>query len=236
SHGKGMTHWPLRRAIEGAVGSLDRSAIAAVVDEATADVLAAAVNPGATPVNAQEIPWAFRRFCEALARRGPVLLVVDRLHWAGPALLDLVERLVEPDEVPLLVVCLTREELLEERPDFLAGRRIALDALAQDETERLVDQLVGSPLAADVRAEVVATAEGNPLFLEQLLDTVADRGGAVAVPPTLRALLAARLDRLGPGERAVLERAAVVGRDFTSRDVGSLLDGAAAVTARRHLE
>jgi class 3 adenylate cyclase/tetratricopeptide (TPR) repeat protein len=236
SHGKAMTFAPLRTVIEGAVGSLDRDAIAAVAGEASADVLAAAVSPGEEPVNAQEVPWAFARFCTALGERRPVLLVLDDLHWAEPALLDLVERLVEPSDAPILVVCLAREELLEERPDFLAGRRIVLDALAPDETERLVDQLLdGAALAPAVRTEIVAAAEGNPLFLEQLVAHVGD-AGVVAVPPTLRVLLAARLDRLGPGERGVLERAAVVGRDFAARDVESLLDGAAAVTARRHLE
>jgi tetratricopeptide (TPR) repeat protein len=237
SHGKGMTYWPLRTLIEAAVSSVDRDAIAAVADDSTADVLAAALGQDEAAVNTREVPWAFRRFCEALARRRPVLLVLDDLHWAEPAFRDVVERLVEPGDAPMLVVCLAREELLEERPDFVAGRRIALDALGPEETDRLVDQLVGnSPIPADVRAEVVAAAEGNPLFLEQLVAHVAETGGMVAVPPTLRALLAARLDRLGPGERAVLERAAVVGRNFAGRHVEALLDGASAVTARRHLQ
>ncbi|HEY1369676.1 MAG TPA: BTAD domain-containing putative transcriptional regulator [Gaiellaceae bacterium] len=237
SHGKGMTYWPLRTVIGRGAGGLGRDAIASLVDGPTAEALAAVVSPGEEPANAQEIPWAFRRFCESLARRGPVLLVLDDLHWAEPAFLDLVERLVAPAELPLLVVCLAREDLLQERPDFLAGRRVVLDALAPEETRQLVDQLVGeSALAAGVRAEVVEAAEGNPLFLEQLVAHVADSGGIVAVPPTLRALLAARLDRLGPGERAVLERAAVVGREFAARDVEALLDGSAAATARSHLE
>ena len=93
-----------------------------------------------------------------------------------------------------------------------------LDALSADETDALLDGLGGTILESDQRARIVEAAEGNPLFLEQLLALALEGGLAErALPETIQALLAARLDRLGPGERAVLERGAVVGREFTRR-------------------
>jgi predicted ATPase len=135
---------------------------------------------------------------------------------SGPTLLDLVEQLPARGHGPTLLVCLAREELREERPSFLAASAcIVLDALSDEETSALVQQLLGErPYASDLLDRVVEAAEGNPLFLEQLLAFVGEEGALVGrpLPPTIQALLAARLDRLGPGERAVLEHAAVIGR------------------------
>ena len=112
-----------------------------------------------------------------------------------------------------------------------------LDALSADETDALLDGLGGTILESDQRARIVETAEGNPLFLEQLLALALEGGLAErALPETIQALLAARLDRLGPGERAVLERGAVVGKEFTAEDVVALLDPNAAPTADAHLQ
>ncbi len=163
-------------------------------------------------------------------------LVFDDVHWAEPTFLELVEHLADKGEGPIAVVCLAREELLEDRPAFLEGRanaeRILLDALSADETDSLLEGLGGAILESDQRARIVEAAEGNPLFLEQLLALALEGGLAErALPETIQALLAARLDRLGPGERAVLERGAVVGKEFTADDVTSLLDPDAAPTA-----
>ena len=188
----------------------------------------------------REIAWLFRRFCEASARAGPLTLVFDDVHWAEPTLLELVDHLADKGEGPILVVCLAREELRETSPDFLGARgnvdRIELDALSTDDTEALVDGLGGGILESDQRTRVVEAAEGNPLFLEQLL-ALALEGGLTEqrVPETIQALLAARLDRLGPGERAVLERGAVVGKEFSAADVVALLDPDAVATADTHL-
>ena len=119
-------------------------------------------------------------------------------------------------------------EVLEERPGFLEKRRVVLDGLATADSEALVEHLLGgTPLPSDSRARVFEAAEGNPLFLEQLV-ALATEGDPLdadrPLPATVQALLAARLDRLGPGERAVLERAAVIGRDFTASEVTTLLD------------
>ena len=142
---------------------------------------------------------------------------------------------------PISVVCLAREELLEERPAFLDGRSnvdtVLLDALSADETDALLEGLGGTTLESDQRARIAETAEGNPLFLEQLLALALEGGLAErALPETIQALLAARLDRLGPGERAVLERGAVVGKEFIAEDVVALLDPNAAPTADAHLQ
>ncbi len=142
---------------------------------------------------------------------------------------------------PILLVCLARDELLEGHPDFLADRenvvRIELDALTPEETDAMLDGLGGAVLESDQRARIVEAAEGNPFFLEQLLALSLEGGGLGerGLPETIQALLAARLDRLGPGERAVLERGAVVGKEFTAEDVAVLLDPHAAPTADAHL-
>jgi tetratricopeptide (TPR) repeat protein len=227
SYGEGITYWPLREVVQQAAAGDERDAILSALE-------------AETPPPAPEIAWAFRQFCEALARERPLVLVFDDLHWAEPTFLELVEHLADKGGAPILVVCLAREELLEDRPAFLEGRanaeRIMLDALSAEETGALLEGLGGAILESDQRARIVETAEGNPLFLEQLL-ALALEGGLVerALPETVQALLAARLDRLGPGERAVLERGAVVGKEFTAKDVVSLLDPDAAPTAGSHL-
>ena len=227
SYGEGITYWPLREVVQQGGDGEEREAILAAIE---AD----------TPPPAPEIAWRFRQFCEALAQERPLVLVFDDVHWAEPTFLELVEHLADKGEGPILVVCVAREELLEDRPTFLDGRdnaeRIVLDALSADETDALLDGLGGTVLESDQRARIVETAEGNPLFLEQLLALALEGGLAERpLPETIQSLLAARLDRLGPGERAVLERGAVVGKEFTAKDVMSLLEPAGAPTADAHL-
>ncbi len=227
SYGEGVTYSPLREVVAQASESEERAAVVAALE-------------AETPPPAPEIAWLLRRFCEALTRERPLALVFDDVHWAEPTFLELVEHLVDKGSAPILVACIAREELLEDRPEFLEGRdnvvKVALDVLSADETEALVDGLGGAVLESDQRARIVAAAEGNPFFLEQLL-AFALEGGLVEtqLPETVQALLAARLDRLGPGERAVLERGAVIGKVFSAEDLTSLLDPDAAPTADAHL-
>ena len=236
AYGEGTTFRPLREAL----GSPED--VAAVLEgEPEAEAIAArleSVFHTDTAVPAEEVPWAFRRYCETRAARTPVVLVLDDLHWAEPPLLDLVEYLATSSrDAPILLVCVAREELAEERPALPgAATTLVLEPLSDDETHALADQLLPeSALDAATHDRLVAAAEGNPLFLEQLVAHVAETG-QLEPPPTLRALLAARLDRLGPGERGVLERAAVVGRDFSVAEVTELLDASAAPTAAAHLD
>ena len=227
SYGDGITYWPLREALQHAPESEERDAILAALE---AD----------TPPPAPEIAWRFRMFCEAQAKERPLVLVLDDLHWAEPTFLELVEHLADQGTGPILVVCVAREELVEEHTVFLEGRenvdRIVVDALAAADADALVDRLGGTILESDQRDRIVEAAEGNPLFLEQLLALALEGGlGERPLPETIQALLAARLDRLGPGERAVLERGAVVGKEFTAEQVVSLLDPEAAPNAGSHL-
>ncbi len=227
SYGEGITYWPLRDALEQADESEERDMVLAALD-------------AEAPPPAPEIAWLFRRFCEATAGDQPLVLVFDDVHWAEPTFLELVEHLADKGDGPIALVCLAREELDEARPEFLEARpnvsRIELDALSPDDTDALLDGLGGTILESDQRTRIVETAEGNPLFLEQLLALSLEGGLAERpLPETIQALLAARLDRLGPGERAVLERGAVIGKRFGLDDVLALLDPEAVPTADTHL-
>jgi len=222
------------RPLREAVGSREEVLAALRGDEDAEEIAVRldAVLGSETTAPVDEVPWAFRRFCEALARERPLVLVVDDLHWAAPPLLDLVEHLATRSSgAPVLLLCAARDELGERT---LAGDRILVEPLSVEETDSLANHLAADGLDDETRTRLVAVAEGNPLFLEQLLAHAAETG-SIDPPPTLRALLAARLDRLGPGERAVLDGAAVVGRDFATADVADLLDADAAPTAVRHL-
>ena len=190
-----------------------------------------------TPPPAAELALAFRRFCEELARERPLILVFDDVHWGEPTFLDLVQYVAATSEGPMLIVCLAREELTEDPPALLeSAEQIVLDALSVEETDALLEGLGGAVLETDQRDRVVDAAEGNPLFLEQLLALALEGVGDRTMPETVQALLAARLDRLGPGERAVLERGSVVGKEFTADDVAALLQPDVAHTATAHLD
>lgn len=223
--GAGSTYRPLQRIVRDATGE---------------ETLHAALGIETATPSAPEVAWAFRRFCEELAAKQPVVLVLDDLQWAEPTLLDLVQQLATRARGPLFLLCLAREELQDDRSSFLAGStHVVLDALSDAETTALVQHLLGGqPFPPELLARVVETAEGNPLFLEQLLAFVAEEGTLVGrpLPPTIQGLLAARLDRLGPGERAVLGRAAIVGREFRLRELEALLEPQGVATARRHLQ
>jgi DNA-binding SARP family transcriptional activator len=186
---------------------------------------------------------AARLLFEALAARRPVVLVLDDLHWAEPPLLELLERVAsELRGAPTLIVCSARPELLEERPGWGAGspnsRSLLLEPLSDEESAELVDNLLGSAeVPPIVTSYVVETAEGNPFFVEELLGSLVDQDvlrrqhgtwttvelPSLAVPASIQALLAARLDRLPPAERLVVDLASVEGRRFHRDLVADLL-------------
>jgi len=162
---------------------------------------------------------------------------VDDIHWAEPALLDLLEYMAGfSSDAAILLLCLARPDLFDLRPSWAAPRRgatlVSLDPLDADESASLVGGLLrDGGLPASVQRRIVETADGNPLFVEQLLAMLADDSEAAdtAVPPTIQALLAARIDRLEPEERAVVQRASVEGRLFHRGALAQLLpnsDGA----------
>ena len=227
----------LRTAIEAALqpGETDRPRIA----EGISALLAGA------PATAEETFFVVRRFFAALAAIQPVVLVIDDLHWAEPLLLDLTEHLVQWGAgVRLLVLAAARPELREVRASLaVAGgvvhAVVTLTGLDAGAATRLAATVIGaSELPAAVAGRVLATSEGNPLFLSELVRMLVEDGvlrreadrwvaavdlAEIEVPPTIQALLAARIERLRPEERAVLERAAVIGRQFSHAAVVHLL-------------
>ncbi|MFI6502405.1 AAA family ATPase [Nonomuraea typhae] len=181
-----------------------------------------------------EIALAVRSLFETLARRQPLVVVFEDLQWAEPTLLDLIEDCAKwlPD-VPVLILCLARPELCDSRPSW-SGTVVELGPLGPQDMARLVAELCAS------RAEVIAHddgayhrvthgSDGNPLFAELMLETLAE--GADSLPPTIQALLGARLDRLATPERDTLERAATIGQTFTAGQVDALCDAEPRATA-----
>jgi class 3 adenylate cyclase len=165
--------------------------------------------------------FSARVLVESLAARGPTMLLFEDIHWADASLLDLIEMLAaRVRDMPLLLVALSRPELLTDRPTWGGGlpayTALQLDRLSEDDAHALAELLLDRAGALPDQADVVArTAEGNPLFIEELAASVIERSTVDAgLPTSVRAIVAARLDALPPAERAVLVDAAVVGRVF----------------------
>ncbi len=208
-YGEGITYLPLAEALEPVLGADPREGVLGLlVDDdragAVADSVAAAIGADAESGSGEEASWAFRHLFEALARERPLVLVVDDLHWAETTLLDLLEDVASfSSGVPILLVCMSRPDLLEERPAWVTPRPgailLALAPLAKGDATALVEELLlDRELAEEDKRRIVEAAGGNPLFLEQLLALNMEVGttGELVVPPTIQALLAARIDRL----------------------------------------
>jgi class 3 adenylate cyclase/tetratricopeptide (TPR) repeat protein len=233
-YGEGITYWPLAEVVRQAVGAEVRPGLEALLASEedgllVVERLAAALGLSDTSTPSEEIFWAVRMFFERLARDGPLVLVLDDVHWAEPTFLDLVECLLGFVSGPLLLVCGARPDLFDTRADWWRPRprstTLVLEPLLEGDSELLVTRLLASAaLPVEVRGRIVEAAEGNPLFLEQMLAHARESGnGELAVPPTIQALLAARLDRLPPAERAIAEVGAVEGRLFHRGTVATLL-------------
>ena len=230
-YGDGITFWPLVQ-IVGALGSDDgvRELLADADDgELVAERVLGAVGPSHAPAPSGELFWAVRRLLEEAARDQPLVVMVEDIHWAAPTLLDLLEYLAGwTHDAPVLLLCLSRPELLEERQGWLTSPNatgIVLSPLTDAEADVLLDEIGQEwPLDAEARARIKGAAEGNPLYVEQMAAMLAEGGPADSIPPSIHALLAARLDRLPAEERAVLERAAVAGKEFVRSAVLQLSD------------
>jgi class 3 adenylate cyclase/tetratricopeptide (TPR) repeat protein len=242
SYGEGITYWAVAEIVRRAVGIIEddsvddrRRKIAAAVEgdpdgEAIARHLSQLVGLDPAHEPGEQSGWAVRRLLELLAERGPVIVVLDDVHWAEDTLLELVLEVARSVEGPILFVCMARFELLERRPDWeeVCPTTISLRPLSGAETSTLLELLAGDSLPAEFGARLVDLAAGNPLFLEQVLHMLADRGQIrssldgwlveegteIEVPPTIEAILAARVDNLGGAERACAECAAVIGMEF----------------------
>ncbi|HEY4236488.1 MAG TPA: adenylate/guanylate cyclase domain-containing protein [Gaiellaceae bacterium] len=229
-YGEGITFWPLTELLQRLGG--EQAVVDAMGDEADAGLvverLGALGGSGSTP--GEELSWAVRRLFETLGRTRPLLVLLEDVHWAEPTLLDLVEHVSRwSRDAPILLLCVAREELLEARPRW-EGALVRLEPLSADDSTELLDALDGGgALSPELRARVSEVAQGNPLYTEQLVAMLTDEARAAAelveLPPTIQALLAARLDRLDPLDREVLERAAVVGKEFWPGAVAALGDG-----------
>src|SRR5688572_15422087 len=175
---------------------------------------------------------AWRRFFEALAEQRPLVLVFEDLHWADDGLLDFVDHLVDwASDVPILVVCTARPELLERRPGWGGGKRsaltVSLSPLSDDDIERLISALLAekSVPAAQVQA-LLARAGGNPLYAEEYVRMLAEAeaGAELPLPETVQGIIAARLDTLAGEEKALVQEAAVVGKVFWVGALAAITD------------
>jgi class 3 adenylate cyclase/tetratricopeptide (TPR) repeat protein len=267
-YGDGITYWPVAEVIREAASIAEGEP----TEEATgkiatllggheeAEILAERLGSvlGLTDAAAppQETFWAVRRLVEALAERTPVTLLFDDIHWGEPTFLDLIEYLAGWSAgAPILVLCLARPELMDARPTWAAGieaTSIRLEPLTEEDSERLIDNLLGqAPLREEVRSGIRQAAEGNPLFVEEILRMLVDEGllrrddgrwtaaddlSSIAIPPTINALLGARLERLTGEERAVIQRASVVGKVFWWGAVAELSPAPEQASVGGHLQ
>jgi class 3 adenylate cyclase/tetratricopeptide (TPR) repeat protein len=268
SYGEGITFWPLAEVVRQAAGITERdsheqgeSKIRRLLHEDEGPALVserieAAIGLSMTAFGLEEIFWAVRTFLERLAQVRPLLVIIDDIHWAEEALLDLLQHAARLTGAPLLLACASRPELLQQHPRWAAdvprASVIRLEPLSSADSERLAQQLLGTAhLPPEIVERVTASTQGNPLFVEQMLALWIDQGllarenggwavagGGVlsrAIPPTISALLTARLDSLGLGERAVLERASVVGQAFSRAPLEALSDEAVQAELPAHL-
>ncbi|MGZ4128933.1 MAG: ATP-binding protein [Actinomycetota bacterium] len=254
-YGRGITFWPVIEIVHAMAGLSDgdpaekaRGAIRKLLSEEDdakliTERVVQVIGLGEEEVRAEETFWAVRKLFESLARREPLVVVFEDIHWAEPTLLDLIEHVADLSrDVSILLMCIARPELLERRPTWGGGKMnassILLEPLRAEESAQLMANLLGGlALPPAVETRISEAAEGNPLFVEEMVSMLIDDGllrrqngswdvsaelGSVAVPPTIQALLAARLDRLAADERAVIQAASVAGKEFTLEDVSAL--------------
>ena len=236
-YGEGITYWPLIEIVNSLTGNAGSAGLIGLLADdpqrqVVASRLAAVVGGRSGAATEQDVQWGITRLFDALARRGPLVIMFDDIHWAEQAMLDLVEHVSEHSSAPVLIVCSAREELFERRPQWArAGGRasvIRLEPLSDREAAQLLRRLAVRRGASVRRGEAIEAAGGNPLFMEQIVAMRAD-DPAIRVPPTVQALLAARIDALPADERRVIEAAAVEGRGFHRGAVATLVGGATAV-------
>jgi predicted ATPase/DNA-binding SARP family transcriptional activator/class 3 adenylate cyclase len=244
AYGEGMTFWPLREIVMQVAGTGREGLLGLLAGEDDAESIADQVVGAIGLTETSGSPGApfpaLRRFFEALARRQPVAVIFEDVHWAQPTLLDIVEYLAEWTREAVFLLCLARAELLEERGTWARSKRnavsLVLEPLGLDDTEKLIaDRLAGRTLPPETVARVVETSQGNPLFVEQQLAALKEKGG-LAIPASVQALLAARLDRLGPAERDLIRTASVMGANFSVEALVALLPEEARPFTGRHLQ
>lgn len=267
SYGEGLTYWPLADALR-PLAAVDedkpaeswRAGLMAMMAgqpfaEAIVERVMGLIGVGDVGASSEAF-WAVRRLLEGIAQRRPLVIALEDLHWATPTFLDLVEHVAGwTRDAPILLVCLARPELLEARPGWgggaMNGTTVLLEPLDAESIGQLLGHLLGGAASATaVPQRIAMDAEGNPLFAEELVAMLEERGDLVhdghgmrwvtepaelEVPPTIEALMAARLDQLPGDERTVLGHASVVGRQFGAGEVAHLSNGAEPTSVRAAL-
>jgi DNA-binding SARP family transcriptional activator/class 3 adenylate cyclase/tetratricopeptide (TPR) repeat protein len=241
-YGEGITYWPVLEVVRDVAGLDDsltpddsRARLAELVEgeedaELVVQRLGEVTGLSDELAGMEERLWAVRTFFEALARQQPLVVVFDDIHWGEETFLDLVDHLADwGRDAPILLVCVARPELLDVRPSWGGGKMNATSTLLEPLSEAESCELVANLAATDAldereRRRIVEAAGGNPLFVEELLALVLEEGASdISVPPTIHALIAARLDRLADDERAAIEAAAVEGQVFHDGSVTNLV-------------
>jgi class 3 adenylate cyclase/tetratricopeptide (TPR) repeat protein len=243
-YGEGIAFWALGEIVKAEAGILESDTpaeVAAKLEHAVPNGdperawllarVAPLVGAPGEPVAQEESFAAWRRFCEGLAAERTTVLVFEDLHWADPALLAFLEYLADWAEgVPLLLLCTARPELYEQHPTFGANarneQRVNLAPLSDDETAQLVSSLLQRVvLAAETQQRLLEQAGGNPLYAEEFVRLLGERGRlgkAFDVPDSVQALIAARLDTLAPDRKSLLQDASVLGKVFWAGAVAAM--------------
>jgi len=240
-----IAYWALGEILKEQLGLLDSDAPDAALDRLRdREILGLSfgldVAGGLHPLVARDrFQDAWTALLEELVAERPVALLVEDLHWAEEPLLDVLQHLLETVRGPLLLIGTARPELHERRPGFGASEKISLEPLPAHASERLLGELLGAEPPPEL-VPVIAAAEGNPFFVEEVLGSLLDRGllerqgdgwvlheepGGLVVPDTVQAVVAARIDLLEPAEKAALQAASLIGRVFWSGPVYELLEG-----------
>jgi class 3 adenylate cyclase/tetratricopeptide (TPR) repeat protein len=234
SYGEGITYWPVVEVVK-------QIPDASTLVESTAwTALEALLGEGDGTATPDEIAWAFRKLLEAKATQEPLLCIFDDIQWGEETLLELIEHVADLSRgAPILLLCMARPELLDRRPAWAGGKlnatTVLLEPLSEEETDELIAGLLeGSALEEGLQKRIRRAAGGNPLYLEEMLAFVgrSSNGDEIEIPPTIQALLAARLDQLDPSERHVLERGSVEGEVFHRGGVAALVQDETPVDGR----
>ena len=267
SYGEGITFFPLAEVVQQAAGieqsdDIDaaRTKLATLLSDADdkdrIEPLVSGLLSWSEPVATDDAFWAVRKLFEHVARDRSLVVVFDDIHWAEPTLLDQIEHLADwTRDAALLLLCVARPELLEFRSGWGGGKlnatSILLEPLGSEDASTLVDNLLGrADIPPSARTRILEAADGNPLFVEEMLGMLIDDGllrltdggwravddlGDVTVPPTIQLLLGARLDRLNNEERTVIGCGAVEGNVFHTGAVTTLAPDAVRPRVRTSL-
>jgi class 3 adenylate cyclase/tetratricopeptide (TPR) repeat protein len=259
-YGRGHTYWPLVEifrqvaaiADDDSPGEAFAKLESVVGAQDVADRVASAIGLTQTQYAPEELFWGARKALETLAGETALVVVFEDIHWAEVTLVDLIEHLLRAiKHVPLVVLCAARHDFLELRPHWPEhGAILTLEPLSADDSVRVIRNVLGADLAPAVRDRIVTSSEGNPLYVEQLLSMLIEDGvlqrvngewsaeadlSDLAVPPTINALLAARLDKLSDEERSVIEPAAVIGHVFDQEALAAIVEEPLRPDVDRHL-